>query len=204
MPVQSTCERCGLPCQRTTRRFCSRRCAALNAARQDAFETRFWATVEKTNGCWPRGGYHDRDGYGQIKPSGSRSPIGAHVASWIIHFGAVPDGMFVCHHCDNPPCVRPDHLFLGTAEDNTKDRLTKGRGPLGDRSGRRLYPERWAERQARGDSHGRRVLTESQALQIIALRKAGWLTKALATEFGVSRPTVSMLLRGKTWSHLPR
>lgn len=92
---------------------------------------RFWLKVNK-NGpvpphrpelgpCWLWTGARDRGGYGQF--SGR-----AHRWSWLIHHGYRPGhGLFVCHHCDNPPCVRPDHLFLGTASDNARDMVAKGR-----------------------------------------------------------------------------
>jgi hypothetical protein len=90
-------------------------------------EQRFWKYVVKTSGCWTWSGCVNEHGYGIIGGENSRDNVLAHRLSWMIHFGPIPDGLFVCHRCDNPPCVRPDHLFVGTNTDNIRDASAKGR-----------------------------------------------------------------------------
>jgi hypothetical protein len=95
----------------------------------------FWANVAKGDGCWEWQGVRKTEGYGRwgvgIKAYGHGGV--AHRMSWILANGPIPAGMLVCHRCDNPPCVRPDHLFLGTAVDNNRDRDAKGRARWLDR-----------------------------------------------------------------------
>lgn len=96
----------------------------------------FWAKVNKDGPtlrpelgpCWEWTGYRAR-GYGVMRRASLyRFQIATHRYSWMLANGPIPDGLLVCHRCDNPPCVRPDHLFLGTTADNTRDRDAKGRG----------------------------------------------------------------------------
>ncbi len=96
-------------------------------------ETRFWAKVGKTEGCWLWKGRRTESGYGHF---GIRSGkmCRAHRFSFELAYGPIPSGMYICHHCDNPPCVRPDHLFVGTNSDNAKDAIAKGR-PWGTKRG---------------------------------------------------------------------
>ncbi|RSK29880.1 HNH endonuclease signature motif containing protein [Hymenobacter metallilatus] len=85
----------------------------------------FWDSVKKEDRCWVWQRGLNRTGYGQFCVFGSN--IYAHRFSYSLHFGPIPDGMVICHKCDNPSCVRPEHLFLGTYSDNTQDAVQKGR-----------------------------------------------------------------------------
>lgn len=103
----------------------------------DPLARRFWEKVtipDDPDGCWGWTGTTNRPGgYGQIcgVVNGRSKMMGAHRVSWSLHYGPIPDGYYVCHHCDTPTCTRPDHLFLGTPADNMHDRDRKGRGRFG-------------------------------------------------------------------------
>ena len=112
---------------------------------------RFWAKVRKSEGCWEWTASKAR-GYGQMgtMSNGRSVTFRAHRLSWLIHHGPVPAGMDVCHRCDNPACVRPDHLFVDTHRANLRDASTKGRTAIGGRNGRaRLDPSAVAEIRSR-------------------------------------------------------
>lgn len=102
---------------------------------REPLEQRFWRNVLKTDSCWEWQGQCDsvrpastkgmRLRYGRFQIKGKR--FKAHRISWQMHFGPVPSGLNVLHKCDNPPCINPDHLFLGTTRDNSRDMSAKGR-----------------------------------------------------------------------------
>lgn len=89
---------------------------------------RLFEKIVKSDGCWEWIGAKHRFGYGMIRLGGTQPKITASRASWLVHNGEIPNGMHVCHKCDNPQCTNPDHLFLGTAGDNANDKEQKGRG----------------------------------------------------------------------------
>lgn len=90
-----------------------------------SIEEKFWKNVTRGPGCWLWSGSRNDKGYGHIHVF--NKTIQAHRASWEIANGQIPDGMYICHRCDNPPCVNPEHLFLGSPSDNTRDAVRKGR-----------------------------------------------------------------------------
>lgn len=135
---------------------------------------RFWRYVEKTDGCWLWAGGLHKKGYGTFhwKQDGTTGH-GAHRFSYILHYGPLEPGMYVCHHCDNPRCVRPDHLFAGTNIDNMLDAQRKGR-LSGNKTGR--------------TRHSR--LTWAQVQDIAARRRSGETMSAIGDRYGISRSTV--------------
>jgi hypothetical protein len=165
----------------------------LLLAKQDQHLAALLARVspEPNSGCWLWVGNALPSGYGlfRLRDNGRIARMTAHRASYVLHFGAFPRNLFVCHRCDNPPCVNPDHLFLGSAADNAHDRNTKGRS-VG---------------QGKGEAHSLAKITEEQARRIIALVAPGQMTaREIARDVGTTSTTVYAISVGATWKHLPR
>lgn len=136
--------------------------------------------VKQSGGCWEWHGQKAFFGYGRIKRHGRR--VLAHRAAWELYRGPIPPGMCVLHSCDNPPCVNPDHLFLGTHADNAADRTAKGRGG-----------------RSPGESNGCAKLTADDVASLRKRRVAGEKLADLAATFGVSQTTVSQIANGHRW-----
>lgn len=133
--------------------------------RWSPFEPYFWSLVKKTDGCWIWTGGLDGHGYGRVWREGRRQ--GSHRVSFQLTNGRIPDGMYVCHHCDNPICVNPGHLFLGTHSDNMRDCTNKGRNKLIE------SPELWK----RGNNHWTRKKTKKSKMELQKIsdkRKQEW------------------------------
>lgn len=155
---------------------------------------RFWKKVSKTSSCWLWVGAQANGrgvlNMGKVSYASGRPRydyrIKAHRFSWLIHNQPeqIPDGIFVCHSCDNPLCVNPDHLFLGTNRDNLLDASRKGR-------------------MNRGPKNGMAKLTEKQVKEIKEMYATGKHSQEEVAEvFGIGRTTVSLIVNGKRWSHV--
>lgn len=149
---------------------------------------RFWAKVDKASspsGCWlwiagTSGGYGRFNIGGRVE--------GAHRVAWALRVGPLPDGMDVLHNCpggDNPRCVNPAHLFLGTQSDNDRDMWAKGRARPG---------------RTPGEAHHRARLTEAD---VRAIRSSSDRQCDLVRRYGVSQATIWQIIKRQTWKHVP-
>lgn len=143
---------------------------------------RFWRKVDKSGDCWEwTGARGNSTGHGRIRDQGASK--WSHRVSWELTHGPIPKGMFVCHACDNPPCVRPSHLFLGSAKDNSEDMVRKHRQVFGMKTtGVRL--------------------NEDKVREIRTLANDGMPSAALAEQFGVGYVTIRDIITRKTWRHV--
>ena len=156
-------------------------------------ENRFFEKIKKSeSGCWEWSGAKTGHGYGNFCWSTSRPHqvyIGAHVASWLIHRGDVPVGMVVCHSCDNPVCVNPDHLFVGTQHENVRDCILKGRTNY----------HRGPNAKISGGRHPNAKLTDEQVRSVFSdMRPYG----KIAEDLGVSVSTIYVIKNHKGWTHV--
>lgn len=158
----------------------------------------FWSRVNKDGECWEWCGARSRQGYGRFRMLGVW--YFSHRYSWIQANGKIQDGLCVCHKCDNPPCVRPDHLFVGTNADNTRDRCLKKRSAFGDRNGTRTRPDR----VVRGSRVNTAVLTEGDVRLLRLMRsRCDTSYERLGRIFGCGHQTAHNVVSRKSWSHVP-
>lgn len=131
-------------------------------------------------GCWNWPNWKDKDGYGRTKFNGKTAI--AHRVAYILACGPIPDGLVVCHRCDNPACCRPDHLFVGTQADNCRDAMLK-------------------DRHCRGMRNGLARLTDDDVRFIRA--QAGRVTQvSLAAKFNVRQSSIWLIQNRKQWAHV--
>ena len=178
--------------------------------------------------CWLwTGAYSNKSGYGAFCVSGK--VYLAHRLAYMLHTREEPGTFLICHHCDNPSCVNPHHLFCGSSLDNTMDAKAKGRLATGDRHGSRLHPERRAygdrngsrlyperlawgdrnwmrlypERRLRGEKNGSAKLTTSDILNIRSAYASGEGShRELAARFGVAHTHIGYIIRREAWNHI--
>jgi hypothetical protein len=150
---------------------------------------RFWRKVDKTGPCWTWKAQKRKRGYGnfQFQGRGEMFSMAAHRVAFRLAKGFLPKNACVCHRCDNPSCVRPSHLFLGTPKDNVDDSMKKGRFL---RNHRTFY----------GENHGFHKLTLSQVETIRHLRKEGVGPIELARQFRTDRKNIWLIVTNQAWS----
>lgn len=144
-------------------------------------QERFWSKVIKTEGCWNWTAAKDMSGYGRFGLGGKN--LRAQRVAWLLTNGEVPKGLCVCHTCDNRVCVNPKHLWLGTNDDNMKDKAKKGRS-------HRMPNNRFGAK-----------LSSSIASEIRDMYRTTKMTQVeLALKFGVSRGCIGHIVRSETWA----
>jgi hypothetical protein len=184
MPVLCICAYCGKQLRkepyygRSARSYCNRDCQKADRS----LERRFWRNVQcNIGGCWVWTGDSVLQNYGVIyyqKKSWRTSRL-----IWTMMHGSIPDGLFVCHKCDNPRCVNPAHLFLGTHDDNVADKVAKSR-------------------QARGEGFGRSKLTDDAVREIRSLYASGVNSVEIGKRFGIDKSTAWAVIKRVTWKHV--
>ena len=164
---------------------CSRTCRDAAIRSPERVAEQFWLRVDKSTPdvCWEWQGQRWRHGYGMFSVGGNqfRERAFAHRVAFSLTNGPIPDGLWVLHRCDNPPCVNPAHLFLGVAQDNSTDMVRKRRHKYGERN------------------HNHK-LTDAQVVSIRARYAQGSISqKQLGSEYGVSETTIHVIVTGKGW-----
>lgn len=151
-------------------------------------EPRHWYSVDPVAGCWNWKGVLSETGYATTRYNGRY--VGAHRAYYAHYVEPIPPHRVVMHTCDNPACVNPEHLRLGTQGENIADRNAKGRG------------KGWVYDQGPGSERANAKLDEAKVIEIRARAAAGEMFKDLAAEFGVSGTTISVVVNRKAWTHV--
>jgi len=173
---------------------------------------RFWEkTYQQETGCWIWLASVTNIGYGRFWLHGRM--LSAHRVAYELTHGAIPDGRFVLHNCDNCLCVNPAHLYLGTHQQNMADMRERNRQAKGDRHGSRTHPERLAtgemngsrthpEKRPRGEKHARAIYTETQVREIRHMAKNGRSKASISRLLGIPRGSISDIVTRRRWKHI--
>lgn len=176
-------------------KFCSVKCA--NIGKYKPFNERF--VINEITGCHEWTGAKLYSGYGVIRHKGKST--GAHRVAWEMKNGPIPQGMFVCHKCDNPKCVNPDHLFIGTVRDNTKDMMQKGRHPaqkLARRQGKPFIPKDYSRTNPLGSSNSKLTIDQVKEIKIRLSKKESH--SKIAVDYGVTKTAITHINTGLRWA----
>jgi HNH endonuclease len=170
-----------------------------------SLEQRFWCRVKKglADECWLWSGSTNKKGYGRITLGSRAAGVErAHRVSWLLFRGEIPDGLCVLHRCDNPPCVNPSHLFLGTKRDNTADMVSKGRMVAPPVHRGDMHPLRKDPlARSRGEKNGNSRYTAEQALTVW---KMSGSYSDIAAATGINRNFIATVKTGKAWTHVTK
>lgn len=165
-------------------KFCSRACASryggkIRTLSVGSLKEEFWKRVDKGDECWIWNGAKDKDGYGRLTHLGKS--YRANRVSLMLAGREVPEGFYACHTCDNPACVNPEHLYGGTPKQNSKDASDRGRA-------------------CRGEKVHFAKLTEND---VVNIRKDSRPLSEIAEQYGVSKSSIRLIMKRKTWRHIP-
>jgi hypothetical protein len=166
------------PCDWAAQKFCTRACSSKSRAIPLTARLMAHSIRNAATGCLEWIGSRGPKGYGYISPNETGEAVVSRVA-WALEHGPIPDGLHVLHTCDNPPCFDTAHLYLGTNDDNARDRRERGRSV-----------------SAPGEANGRAKIT---AADVAAIRTDRRLQRIIATEYGIGQSQVSAIKVGASW-----
>ena len=188
-------------CPKHYQRFINHGDVSINLTmRGDPIIDRFQCSINKTDYCWIWTGSMQTNGYGRIFYDGKDHK--AHRVSYELNIGHIPKGMIICHKCDNPSCVNPDHLFLGTNQDNSIDMVQKGRNNIESRSGDNHWMKKHPDKIAKGSSLNKSCLTEDNVIKLRKEFSSGATQVALAKKYGTTNKNIFHIVHRKTWKHI--
>jgi hypothetical protein len=178
--------------------------------RGDKFAARLYRYIQFNGSCWEFNGTKDKDGYPKIKVG--KIAYRAHRASYFLHVGDIPAGLLVCHKCDNPKCINPRHLFLGTIAINADDASSKRRLATGSNNGLVMYKLKVASGEIvpthttgmPGESNHQHKLTKDEVRCIRNTHAQTFESYGeLAARFGVTKSAIAAVIKRRTWKHIP-